>query len=113
MNQDTPVSKFDVSSLLLLLLLILGVALAFGMVRPYLDAIIMAGILAIIMNSLHQRILTLLGDRDSLAAFLTSMLLTIVVVIPSFLVARGISFSIVGGETKTPGDQRLGREIDH
>jgi len=84
-KRDVPLSKLDASGLLLLLLLVFGVVLAFGMVRPFLDALLIAGIFAIIMNPIYQRLLALSGDRRSLAAFLTSLLLTVLVVIPGFI----------------------------
>jgi predicted PurR-regulated permease PerM len=99
LKRDTPVSRYDLSALLLLFLVVLGIGLAFGMLGPYLDAILMAGIFAIIMNPIHQRLLALSGGRRSLAALLTSLLLTTLVVIPAFS-SSGRSFKNLLGYTR-------------
>ena len=56
----------------------------FGMVKPFLDAIIVAALFAIITNPVYQRLLVFLRGRRSLAAVLVSLLITILIVIPSF-----------------------------
>ena len=91
MKQDAPVSGLKVADLLLLFLLILAIWVAFAMLRPYLDAILIAGLFAVVMNPLYQRLLFLLGGRRSLVAFLTSVILTAVVVIPCFLMIWQLS----------------------
>ncbi len=85
MKRDALVSGLEVADLLLLLLLILGVWVALGMLRPVLDAILVAGLFAIIMNPIYHKLLLLLGGRRSLGALLISLLLTAVVVFPCFL----------------------------
>jgi predicted PurR-regulated permease PerM len=85
-KRDGLLSKSDVADLLLLLVLALGFWVAFGMLKPYLDAILIAGLFAVILNPIYQRLLSLLGGRRSLVAVLTSLILIAVVVIPCFIV---------------------------
>ncbi len=90
-KQDSPVSGLNVTELLLLSLMVFAAWTAFEMLRPYLDAILIAALFAVIMNPIYQRLLSLLAGRRSLVAFLTSLLLTAVVVIPCFLVIWRLS----------------------
>ncbi len=91
MKRDALISGLDVGDLLLLFLLIFGVSTALDMLRPYLDAILIAGLFAVIMNPIYQRLLSLLAGRRSLVALLTSLILTALVVIPCFLVIWRLS----------------------
>jgi len=84
MKQIVPVSKFDLATWLLVFLLFGAIWLMFGMIKPFVDAIIIAALFAIITNPLYHRLLVLLHGRESLAALLISLLLTILIVIPSF-----------------------------
>ena len=84
MKQMVPVSRLDLATWLLVFFLFGAIWLMFGMVKPFLDAIIIAALFAIITNPVYQRLLVLLRGRQSLAALLISLLLTILIVIPSF-----------------------------
>ncbi len=87
MKQMMPASNFDLATWLLVFFLFGAIWLMFGMIKPFLDAIIIAALLAIVINPVYHRLLVLLRGRQSLAALLISILLTILIVIPSlFLV---------------------------
>lgn len=72
---------------MLLFLLALTVWLAYNMVLPFLDALMIADLAAIILNPVHQKLLTALHGRASLAAFASSLLLTSVAAVIVFLVS--------------------------
>ena len=84
MKPMVPVSRLDLATWLLVFFLFGAIWLMFGMIKPFLDAIIIAALFAIITNPLYHRLLVLLHGRESLAALLISLLLTILIVIPSF-----------------------------
>ncbi len=86
MKRDAPVYKLTLADFSLLLLLVLATWIAFGILRPYFDAILIAALFAVIVNPLYQRLLSLLHNRSSLAAFLMSLFVTALVVIPCILV---------------------------
>ena len=75
MRRGVQVANLDFGSLLLLLLLVIALWLAYNMIYPFLDSLIIAGLAVIILNPIHQRVLSMLGGRSSLAAFVTSLLL--------------------------------------
>jgi predicted PurR-regulated permease PerM len=85
MRQDVPISKLGVPKLLLLFVLVLWIWIAYEIVRPFLDAILIAGMFAIIMYPLYHRLLDLLGGQKSLSAFICTLLLAILVTIPGWL----------------------------
>ena len=84
MKQMVPVSRLDLATWLLVFFLFGAICLMFGMIKPFLDAIIVAALFAIITNPVYQRLLVFLRGRRSLAAILVSLLITILIVIPSF-----------------------------
>jgi predicted PurR-regulated permease PerM len=89
MRQDVPISKLDVPRLLLLFVLLVWIWIAYEIINPFLDAILIAGMFAIIMNPLYHRLLDLLDGQESLTAFICTMLLAILVMIPGwFLVSQ-------------------------
>ncbi len=61
----------------------------YNIIHPYLHTIILAGILGTLFSPLEQKITKLVGGRKNLAALLSCLILTLVVVIP--LVLIGIS----------------------
>jgi predicted PurR-regulated permease PerM len=68
----------------------------FSIIRPYIHTILLALILSSVASPVHRRIETLLGNRKNLSAFISCLLLTIVVVIPLVflllsLIQQGIS----------------------
>jgi predicted PurR-regulated permease PerM len=83
-NKMVPVSRLDLETWLLVFFLFCAIWLMFGMIKPFLDAIIIAALFAIITNPLYHRLLVLLHGRESLAALVISLLLTILIVIPCF-----------------------------
>ncbi len=85
MRQDVPISKLGVQRLLLLFVLIFWIWIAYEIVRPFFDAILIAGMFAIIMYPLYHRLLDFSGGRKSLTAFICSLLLALLVMIPGWL----------------------------
>lgn len=79
--------RLDPAHYFLLLLLIGVFVLCYQVIRPYLNPIIMAFILAILLNPVHRRIYKLTGDRANLAAFCSCAFLTIVIVLPLFFLS--------------------------
>ena len=75
-----------------LFFLILVVLIAcYQIIKPYLHTIILAIILAAILNPIYHRILKLVRGRENMAALLSCMFLTLVVVLPLLL----ISFALI------------------
>jgi len=74
------------------LLGILAVSLYFAaqVLRPFVNNIAMAIILASLLHPLHVRIRHWLGDRVTLAALCTTMLVTLLIIIPLFLFTGAI-----------------------
>lgn len=54
----------------------------FSMLRPYIHTILLAVILSFTVSPVHARVETMVGNRKNLAAAVTCLLITIVVVIP-------------------------------
>ncbi|WP_036264371.1 AI-2E family transporter [Methylocapsa aurea] len=72
-------------------LILLGVVVGLGLfvVKPFLAPLAWAAILAYVTDPAHRRILRLSGDRPTLAATVTTLLLIIVLVVPvSILLIR-------------------------
>lgn len=68
----------------------------FSIIRPYIHTILLALILSSVASPVHRRIETFLGNRKNLSAFVSCLLLTIVVVIPLVflllsLIQQGVS----------------------
>ena len=68
----------------------------FAIIRPYIHTILLALILSSVASPVHRRIETFLGNRKNLSAFVSCLLLTIVVVIPLVflllsLIQQGVS----------------------
>jgi predicted PurR-regulated permease PerM len=68
----------------------------FSIIRPYIHTILLALILSSVASPVHRRIETVLGNRKNLSAFVSCLLLTIVVVIPLVflmlsLIQQGVS----------------------
>ncbi len=66
-------------------LLLGALILGFFVLLPYLSALILAGVFAIIFRPAYHRVLRLLGNRRAIAAFLTAILAFIIVFAPLFL----------------------------
>ncbi len=73
---------------------LLGIALIimFYIFKPFLSILILAISLAIVFEPIHQRILRRLGNRKSVSAFLTVVLIVVVVLIPLTLIG-GLLFN--------------------
>ncbi|MDP3057272.1 MAG: AI-2E family transporter [bacterium] len=97
------------SELYFLLILLAGIfILAFFIFSPFLYALILAIVFAIVFESLHKKLLTMTRDRKSLSAFLATISVFTVVVAPLALLgiqifqeATGLYFSLIenGGAT--------------
>jgi predicted PurR-regulated permease PerM len=65
----------------MMLLVFIG---CFTLIRPYIHTILLATILAFVVTPIHERIVGFTGGRKNLAAALSCLLLTVVVVLPLF-----------------------------
>jgi predicted PurR-regulated permease PerM len=66
----------------LFFLLFVSIFTCYKILKPYLNPIILATILAILVKPIYQKLARFFGGRRNLAAFLTCTLLTLVVVLP-------------------------------
>lgn len=65
-------------------LLLGALVLGFFVLLPYLSALILAGVFAVIFRPAYRRVLRLFGKRRAMAAFLTAILAFVVVFTPLF-----------------------------
>jgi predicted PurR-regulated permease PerM len=66
----------------LLFLLFLTFYFSYHIIAPYLNAILLAVILATVLSPIHRKIEKFLKGRNNLAAFISCAILTIIVVVP-------------------------------
>ena len=77
------------------LLLLVVVTVAFGWILlPFIGAVFWASVLALLFAPLHRRLLTRLGQRPTLAALATLMLVLFIVILPLTLI--GVSLAQEG-----------------
>ncbi len=111
-------------SYFLFFLIFLSIFACYKLVQPYLNAIILATILAILAKPVYCRIVHAFGGRRGLAAFFACILLVLVVVLPltftTFALIQqgvqafnGLSDWIVSGEYKTLFEHPWILKIDH
>ena len=89
-KKETPVTSREKSNQLnthyfLLFLMAVVFAGCFSIIRPYIHTVLLAAILAIVVAPIHRWIEKKIGNRSNLAAFVSCLLLTTVVVIPLVL----------------------------
>lgn len=75
----------------LFLCLIAFIVLVFFVVLPFLKPLIIAAILAVIFYPIHLKLMSFIKGKDSLSAFLVTILAIIIVVIPISFLAKTIS----------------------
>jgi predicted PurR-regulated permease PerM len=92
MSQNEPPSRplFRTDRLVLVLLLLGAVYLAFRIVKPYLDPILLAFILAPMVHPLFRWLRARLRGRESLAALLVCLLVLLVILGPLALLGIGL-----------------------
>ncbi len=83
--------KLNFSHYFLFCLILLVLVACYNIIKPYLHPIILAMILAAVFNPVHTGIVSLVRGRENLGAFLSCLLLTLVVILPLILV----SFSLI------------------
>lgn len=96
----------DSNRLVLLAFLVLALYASFVLIKPFLQPIVLAILIGMLAYPLHQRIATWLRGRQSLAAIISCLLLSLVLLLPAlFLMAavlkQGISYSVVVREWAT------------
>lgn len=74
--------KLSLSSYVLLFLLCIVLYACYALLKPYLNTIILAMILALVFGPIHLKVQKFLKGRKNLAALISCLLLTLVVVIP-------------------------------
>lgn len=80
-KSETYNMPMDFSNILLLVLMAVGVWFAFILIRPYADVIVIAGVLAVLVNPVYHKLLSLLNGRRTLTAVSISALLTILIAV--------------------------------
>jgi len=88
-----------VARLVLLLCLAVAVYACYLLVQPYMEPVVLALILGMMLFPLHEQFQIKLGNRPNLAAALSCCLLTLVILLPAVLVLmailqQGISYSL-------------------
>jgi len=63
----------------------------FILLRPYLHAIILALLLASLFSPIHRRLHLQVGERENLAAFLSVLLVSLLVIVPTSLFMGGLA----------------------
>lgn len=82
----SPGTSLNMSHYFLFFLLIIVLGACFHVLSAYFHTIVFALILAIVFSPVHRRILSLTDGRDNVAALLSCLALTLVVVLPLLLV---------------------------
>jgi predicted PurR-regulated permease PerM len=67
-------------------LIVCAIALNFFIFLPYLSVLVLALVLGIVFRPLHKHILVWLGNRETLAAFLTLIIILSIVLTPLFII---------------------------
>ncbi len=83
--------KFNFSHYFLFFLIFLVLVACYNIIEPYLNPIILAMILAAVFSPVHRKIVECVRGRENLGAFLSCLLLSLVVVLPLTL----ISFALI------------------
>ncbi|MFC4298005.1 MAG: AI-2E family transporter [Castellaniella sp.] len=80
------------------LLLLAAVSIAFiSILMPFYAAIFWGGVLAVIFSPMQRRLLHLMGGRSpSLAAFLTLLCITLIVILPMLFIAASLANEVAG-----------------
>ena len=101
-------SQFEGSAHRVVLLIFLGVALygCYWMVKPFLQPIIMAILIGFLAYPAHERLVSLLRGRETIASLISCLALLLIILLPTLvlLVAvlkQGISYSVVVREWAT------------
>lgn len=97
----------------LLVLLLISFYACYHIVEPYINAILLAIILAMVLSPIQGKIEKRFGDRKNLAALLSCVLLTIIVVVPfaiilAALIKQGVdSFNSISEWVASGGFKKL------
>lgn len=82
--------RLDMGHYFLLALILLACAICYKIIQPYIHPVILASILAVVLGPVHKRLLTAVKGRANTAALLSCMFLTLVVVLPLFVVTLSV-----------------------
>lgn len=100
---------FQASSNRLVLLAFLAISLyaCFWLVKPFLQPIVLAILIGMLAYPVHERLVIQLRGRNSSAALLSCLLLSVVVLLPALVLLiavlkQGISYSVIVREWATP-----------
>jgi predicted PurR-regulated permease PerM len=78
--------KLNQGHYFLFFLLIIVFIACYHIIKPYINPIVLAAILAIILSPIQQRLEKILHERKNLAALISCTLLTIIVVLPLMII---------------------------
>lgn len=82
--------KLNISQYFLFILIALSLFLCWNMMRGYIDPVIIAVILSVLTHPIYEWINKKCGNRNNLAAFISSVLLILVIIIPLFFVFSAV-----------------------
>ncbi len=91
----------DFRRILLLLVIAVGLWFGFRIVKPYADAVIIAAILAVLVNPLYGRLVTLLHGRRTVAALIVSIVVTICITVFFVAVVMKITIEVASAVQDT------------
>lgn len=89
-NETNPIERLNISHYFLFMILALFLVFCYKMVAPYLDPVIMAFLLSIMANPAYLRLKARLRGKSNIAAFLSCILLTLVIVVPFVLISSAV-----------------------
>jgi len=89
-SQTAQATQLNQGHYFLFFLMFLGIFACYQVFRPYLNAIIIAIILAILFQPMYRKVAWFCGGRRSLAAFLVCLFLTLAIVIPLIFVVLAL-----------------------
>jgi len=83
--------QIPIYSFFLLAVLTVSLYFAFKVLEPFMDSIIVAIILASVIHPVHTRIKRMLGGRETLSALATTLLVTLLILVPLVLFTTALA----------------------
>ncbi len=114
-HADASPDKLNIAHYFLFLLISASFFMCYQMMHSYLDPVIIAIILAILANPIYQWLLRCCHYRKNMAAFISCAILTLVIIIPFFLIFSAVirqgilSFNAINHWIEGGNIERLGQ----
>ena len=90
MNTPKPPLPFNVYAVFLILFLALALYLAYSVISPFINTMVLSTVLAVIFAPVHIRMVGWCGGRENLASALTTAIILVALVIPIFIFVFGL-----------------------